>query len=785
MKSWNCVKATWLLPLLVVACTSPIKTNYLSADSASGNTISNETVLLNSSTPRLESRQGVVLTDNDDAFESKLAMVARAQKSIDLAYYIFHDDFSSSTLSQALIEAAQRGVHVRMLLDYFTNYERLDYLSMLEEYGNQGAGSLEVRLYNRPTKNIIKDAVFLTMGCGELNPEPDLSACGDAKFTEIDRLFEEEGPKTSAPYDYQNLSNFNSGGSGVFLSGLYGKYPEVSVLAVLEGQNIDLAAFKSKDQAPKKKKKIEGKDIDRALAAGRVFWQARAGNPKRFQQLVARFKLEMAFALYGEKLHPLYDALTAYLPVERRERSQEVLRDWDYITEFTHHKLLLVDDREFQLGGRNIEDSYHVSPTPLVEKYLFMDTDVHVELRAEEPAMGRAFERIWNFTPMVAPLANVREHAPNDFLVAHRRAKAVCKELHPTTDDPEYRACYGREFSATGDLYRRLTKHYEDMRMKADTFRKEYRPPSSTERWPRFAVDPTAEVYYVENLPFERPKPGTVPTRSYGARNGLEGESGKYIHNLWLAAMRNACNLASAENPQRIIFHNAYLFMPSNMLHTVGRMFDGQIDCRHVHLTVVTNSPETTDLNVINLAARYSAKALANYYLTHRDPKRAATFTYYEYASQSKETGKADRSLHSKVMVFGPDIYIGSANADVRSYMMDTNNGVFIRSAPNLVSAYSAWVDELSADPHRITNKTGYLAETTVEELLAKDTAFITARLKRAAGPELEAKVSIEDLSERLSRILKAINELTTEILKERKPDGEAQRKFNALFKVL
>ncbi len=170
----------------------------------------------------------------------------------------------------------------------------------------------------------------------------------------------------------------------------------------------------------------------------------------------------------------------------------------------------------------------------------------------------------------------------------------------------------------------------------------------------------------------------------------------------------------------------------------------------------------------------------------NRDPERAATFSYYEYKSPEKGSGRADRSLHSKVMVFGPDMFIGSANADVRSYMMDSNNGLYIQNAPELVSSYKTWVTDLMNDPQQITNKTGYLAETTIDQMLTEDTAVITALLKRVAGGgKLEKKVSLEDLAARLARILETIYTLTTSLLEESKPDEEAQRKFNALFKVL
>jgi hypothetical protein len=400
--------------------------------------------------------------------------------------------------------------------------------------------------------------------------------------------------------------------------------------------------------------------------------------------------------------------------------------------------------------------------------------------------MTQAYESIWNFTPMVAGLEDIRQHAPNEFLLAHKGAKGTCEPLHPEKDDPKFQACYERAFAGAKELEERMRHLYDDMLAKIKKFHQEYRPSDVVQRTPKFSLDPTAEMYYIENLPFERPEEGQRPIRSYGSRNGLEGESGKYIHSLWLAALRNVCTMANAQNPQEIIFHNAYLFIPSNMLKLIGNMVDGKMDCRHVHVRIVTNSPETTDLNIINLAARYSTKALLTYYQRYRAPERAATFSYYEYKSPEQGSGRADRSLHSKVMVFGPDMFIGSANADVRSYMMDSNNGLYIQNAPELVSSYKTWVNDLINDPQQITNKTGYLAETTIDQMLAEDTAMITALLKRVAGGgKLEKKVSLEDLAVRLSRILETIYTLTTSLLEESKPDEEAQREFNALFKVL
>ena len=136
------------------------RNQYVTQDTRSTGRLSNETVLLHASTGRLDVAKGRLITGNDAAFQSKLDMIKSAKTSIDAMYYIYAEDFSSSVLTQALLDAALRGVQVRVLVDYQTNYNNLDLFSMMEKYGNTGRGTLEVRLFNRPSRSIVEDAVF-------------------------------------------------------------------------------------------------------------------------------------------------------------------------------------------------------------------------------------------------------------------------------------------------------------------------------------------------------------------------------------------------------------------------------------------------------------------------------------------------------------------------------------------------------------------------------------------------------------------------------------------------
>jgi putative cardiolipin synthase len=51
------------------------------------------------------------------AFDARLALIERAERAIDLQYYILHHDATGQALLRALRDAAARGVRVRLLLD--------------------------------------------------------------------------------------------------------------------------------------------------------------------------------------------------------------------------------------------------------------------------------------------------------------------------------------------------------------------------------------------------------------------------------------------------------------------------------------------------------------------------------------------------------------------------------------------------------------------------------------------------------------------------------------------
>lgn len=97
--------------------------------------------------PELAARPGLTgilpLADARDAFAARVRLIRLAERSLDLQYYIWLGDTSGRLLLKEMLEAAQRGVRIRLLLDDngTTGLDRE--LAALHRHPN-----IEVRLFN-------------------------------------------------------------------------------------------------------------------------------------------------------------------------------------------------------------------------------------------------------------------------------------------------------------------------------------------------------------------------------------------------------------------------------------------------------------------------------------------------------------------------------------------------------------------------------------------------------------------------------------------------------------
>ena len=84
-----------------------------------------------------------MLPEGNTALAARLLLVRHAERSLDLQYYIWHDDIAGALLFDALRQAADRGVQVRLLLDDNNTAGLDDLLAGLDAHAG-----IEVRLFN-------------------------------------------------------------------------------------------------------------------------------------------------------------------------------------------------------------------------------------------------------------------------------------------------------------------------------------------------------------------------------------------------------------------------------------------------------------------------------------------------------------------------------------------------------------------------------------------------------------------------------------------------------------
>ena len=89
----------------------------------------------------------ITLVDGIDAFAARAMSARQAGRSLDLQYYIWHDDLTGRLLAREAWLAAERGVRVRLLLDDINAGGKDTPLLVLD-----GHPGIEVRLYN-PFRN--------------------------------------------------------------------------------------------------------------------------------------------------------------------------------------------------------------------------------------------------------------------------------------------------------------------------------------------------------------------------------------------------------------------------------------------------------------------------------------------------------------------------------------------------------------------------------------------------------------------------------------------------------
>ncbi len=132
--------------LLALSACAQLPTNY-PIEATTAITETDSTALGMRSAAKLEGHPGesmlIPLIDGVDAFYARTALVTAAERSIDVQYFLWHDDVTGKVLLKYILDAADRGVRVRLLLDDLAN-EALD----PEFYALDTHPNISIRLFN-------------------------------------------------------------------------------------------------------------------------------------------------------------------------------------------------------------------------------------------------------------------------------------------------------------------------------------------------------------------------------------------------------------------------------------------------------------------------------------------------------------------------------------------------------------------------------------------------------------------------------------------------------------
>jgi hypothetical protein len=681
-----------------------------------------QTIVRLSSGGTMIPEDGKILKDNRAAFDEKINAIRSAQAGdrIYMMYYIYQNDETTSVVNKELIAAAQRGVKINLMVDFLTNYGNLDLFNVMDRMGK---GNFEIGFFNPPTSTIHRDVVYMTTNCLGVSAQ----ACKEKKKQLVDEAIAKDVAEKGGTHHLVGPGHFFS---RLFLAGLGAKHPGALQLAVTEGGTLPAQDPNAEKLSEEQKKGLL--DYAKILLGAKVF-----DHP------TDKIKLVIAMLMHGEQLTPVNQAIENLAPISGR-RGEASGQQWEELTQFTHHKLLAVikaNGQSMQLinGGRNMENSYHLNEDmrAMIKKYLFSDTDFSATVRDPEAVkkMERAVYELAEHGNMVMDLKDVNKWLPVDLvkeIAIVQKVIAANKHLKSQEgmDAIKYSEIIEKQVMEEVAQVKeaRLRAELANLNKNAEAYRSlreavvnsGVRSPLPDVTVMLDAKDKDAKIAYLENLPYREKtalesfwgklrslfgRPTVDKPRVYTPIAGQEEAFNKNIHAAMIETLKEASRVANAEGQvQKVYIDMGYVFMPSNLVKVIGQMMDGTIDARNIELVIMTNSIETTDLNIMNVLARHQLKAMLEYFEQHRGSERALR-NIQIFEQQVLEGGKTT-SMHSKAMVTKYNLIKSSANFDVRSFETDTNNGMLILNAEETAKKMSAHYERVIADQKLFRNVT-------------------------------------------------------------------------------
>lgn len=285
-----------------------------------------------------DEQSGFVLLGNGlDALVARAALAEAADRSIDAQYYMVHKDLAGLFFIDRLINAADRGVRVRLLLDDIDLGDMDTGLARLDVHPN-----IEIRVFNPFSRNSFRGLQFITRIGSVTRRMHNKSFTVDNQATIVggrnigDEYFMADPELHFSDLDVLAVGPVVKEVSSSFdqywnhqlsypITTLTGERPTKQQLAALRGE---LLAFMAGNKAETYKQALADSDLANSIRANRVEYewgeaQAIYDRPEKLAQDVnsSEYHLSFQLGLYMEGIHKELIIISPYfVPGKRATR---------------------------------------------------------------------------------------------------------------------------------------------------------------------------------------------------------------------------------------------------------------------------------------------------------------------------------------------------------------------------------------------------------------------------------------------------------------------------------
>ncbi len=679
---------------------------------------------------------------------------------------------------------------------------------------------------------------MLMAGCDGIQDIEQKEECLEQKEDLIDAAFAQQR-KEANQRNRRAPAIYNNGSSGAVLSAVYQAQPDLIAAILLQRSSVDFSFFKAGEP-------LNLEAAAQRIRGAEILLQSQDNASETLRRMASAISTSLSLPFGWQEGRLGAGPFDDFFPQEERTSDKTEIRNWAYHTAMLRGDFLLVDDQYLLLSAPSVsesllnhaqqgslqgpgsavrirlraeapglrsaferlwtfpeltaslEETYHTAPNDLLAALTLARSSC-----SHSDTASRFIDHSSCQTTMLAQHLDRKKRI--ELAAAHVTAAAHQALKENTGNDKagagwqtpvENRLSNTAKASAPGpqpvaspnkdekrETARKKFEEYRRQFFSAELQRKN-RMENISRKPLDVEIDSEAKMYFLENTPFERPPAGQTPQEMlYGAKNGKEGEFGRYIHNVLLAALRNTCTSSAAGGAQEVVFHTGRFTPPSNVLLQLAAMLDGRMPCQNVRITILANSPESAKFTPSSFAQRYAVKALLDYAAARHNTARSARLRYFEYLAQPVgQTSGA--SLLSSVFILGEDMMFSSADMSVRSYMMDTAHAVFIRNAPLLRHQYLQWVHQITSDALAAKELTESLASVPLDKFLeesVQDAQKAAAIIEPGRKQDLQAR---HEHIEQIAQLFRHVHGLAHDVLK-RSWFSSAARDYNNLFRQL